>query len=248
VLAVGALDGEGLPLAGSVRGPQVAIAAPGSDVLSTAPGPPGVARYATRTGTSMATAMVSGAAARILARRPGLRADQVWGMLTGSARDVPPAGPDTATGAGALDLAAALVAPPPPSDRPEPDDDPTLASPESPLLRPGALSARAMGSVRAWSDPRDDFLVDLDAGDRIVADLRGPAAADLDLVLWRPGTPAYRPGAGFAGRWVAAASIGPGSQERLRVTAPESGTWALEVRAASGAGRYTLRARRIPGG
>jgi hypothetical protein len=248
VLAVGALDGEGLPLAGSVRGPQVAIAAPGSDVLSTAPGPPGVGRYATRTGTSMATAMVSGAAARILARRPGLRADQVWGMLTGSARDVPPAGPDTATGAGALDLAAALVAPPPPPDRAEPDDDPTLASPESPLLGPGALSARAMGSVRAWSDPRDDFLVDLDAGDRIVADLRGPAAADLDLVLWRPGTPAYRPGAGFAGRWVAAASIGPGSQERLRVTAPESGTWALEVRAASGAGRYTLRARRIPGG
>jgi hypothetical protein len=224
----------------------VAIAAPGYDVLSTAPSASGTPRYAVRNGTSMASAMVAGAAARLLARRPGLAADQLWTMLTRTARDVAPAGPDPATGAGILDLGAALAAPPPPPDGPEPNDDPLQAGRTRPLLPPGVLGARTAGRVRPWSDPRDDLRVGLDAGDRLVARLRGPRAADLDLLLWRPGTPGYVPGAAFARRWLAAASIGAGSREELRLTAPDSGVYTLEVRVVTGGGRYTLAARRAP--
>ena len=98
VLAVGALGASGRPLNVSARGPQVALAAPGEAILSTAPG--GSPALVPRTGTSMAAAVVSGAAARIIAARPGLTAQQVREILETSARDVPPTGPDPGTGAG----------------------------------------------------------------------------------------------------------------------------------------------------
>ena len=93
VLAVAALGRSGRPIAISARGPQVALAAPGQDLLSTAPraaAGPGGAGLVARTGTSMAAAVVSGAAARLLARRPGLSAQRVWAILEETARDVPP--------------------------------------------------------------------------------------------------------------------------------------------------------------
>ncbi len=245
VLAVGAVGSDDMPLAGSTRGPQVAIAAPGADILSTAPAG-GEERYVTRTGTSMATAMVSGAAARLMAARPGIRADQVWTMLTETARDVMPAGWDPATGAGVLDLTAALAAPEASPDGPEPNDDPVQAAVTRPLLGPGDRNGGAGGRVVAWSDPRDDYRVVLAAGDRLAATLSGPPGADFDLILWRPGTPAFEPGASFARRWLAAASIGPGASEQLAFTAAAGGVYSLEVRVARGSGPYRVSATRVP--
>ncbi len=186
VLAVGALSAKGRALPISARGPQVALAAPGDAVQSTAPG--ASPALVPRTGTSMAAAVVSGAAARIMAARPGLSAQQVREILEESARDVPPAGPDSGTGAGALDLAAALAAPDPPRGDPEPNDDPLLAAATRPLLAAGGAPGRtARGRTGSFGDPRDGYVVELAAGDRLSARLQGPAAADLDLVLWRPG-------------------------------------------------------------
>ena len=250
VLAVGALGDSGRPLGISARGPQVAIAAPGEDILSTAPralaGRAGDGLVA-RTGTSMAAAVVSGAAARIIARRPRLSAQQVWAILVQTARDVPPAGPDPAPGAGALDLAAALATVPPPPEDPEPNDDTRLAARTPPLLAGrGPSAATVAGRVGSHDDPRDGFRMVLRAGQTITAELVGPAGTDLDLALWRPGTPARRRDPAFARAWLSGASLGPSSDERLALTAPAGGVYTLEVQGAGGAVRYTLTARRGP--
>jgi len=250
VLAVGALGRSGRALGISARGPQVALAAPGEDILSTAPrAAAGRGRdgLVARTGTSMAAAVVSGAAARLIARRPGLSAQQVWATLVEATRDVPPAGPDPGSGAGALDLAAALAASPPAAEDPEPNDDTRLAARTPPLLRGrGPAAATVAGRVGSHDDPRDGFRVVLRAGQTLTAELAGPPAADLDVALWRPGTPARRRGPGFSRAWLSGASLGPASDERLTVAAPAGGVYTLEVQGAGGAARYTLTARRGP--
>lgn len=252
VLAVGALSASGRPLPLSARGPQVALAAPGENILSTAArGAGGVAPAALvpRTGTSMAAAIVAGAAARVIARRPSLSAQRVRAVLESTARDVPPSGPDVATGAGALDLAAALRAPVPPPEDPEPNDDPALAARTPPLLAgAGAATGTVRGRTGSWSDPRDGFRVVLRPGDTLTARLSGPAGSDLDLVLWLPGAPGGRRTATYARTWLAAASLGPTSSETITTTVAIGGVYTLEVQGAGGAVRYTLTARRDPPG
>jgi subtilisin family serine protease len=244
VLAVGALGRAGRPLGFSARGPQVALAAPGA-VRSTAPGPS--AALVARTGTSMAAAVVSGAAARVLAARPRLSPQQVREILETSARDVPPAGPDPATGAGALDLAAALATPDPPRGDPEPNDDPVLAAGTPALLAgegPGRRVVR--GRTGSWSDPRDGYPVALRAGDVLHVHLRGAGAGDLDLGLWRPGAPGGRRGRAFGRTWLAASSLGPTPDEVLAYRATDAGLYTLEVLGVRASVRYTLTVERGP--
>lgn len=244
VLTVGATRSDGTAILDSTRGPQVAIAAPGKGLLSTARR----GRYARRTGTSMATALVSGAAARLLAQRPGLTGSQLRALLIDTATDIAPPGRDDATGWGQLDLRAALAAPTPAPDGPEPNDDPAqaLRTPEPlPGTGPGATVLRA--SVDSWSDPKDDYRVRLNAGDTLQVDALGAAGSDVDLVVWRPGAPAFRSGPEYVRRWLAAAALGPGETETLVYTATRSGIHTVEVQAASGRGRYRLEIRRSPG-
>lgn len=66
--------------------------------------------YVRGSGTSMATAVVSGAAADLLARYPRLQPDDVKALLTGAAYGEPGLADPTAAGSGGLDLAAALAA------------------------------------------------------------------------------------------------------------------------------------------
>lgn len=248
VLAVGAVGASGRPLALSARGPHVALAAPGEDVLSTAPS--GVAgaqagALVPRTGTSMAAAVVTGVAARILAKRPGLSAQQVRALLEETARDVAPTGSDAATGAGLVDLAAALAAPAPPREDAEPNDDTALARRTRALLSgTGAARRTIRGRTGSWSDPRDSFRVALREGDTLAARLRGPRGADLDLVLWRPDAPGARRTRGFARTWLAAASLGPTASERIDLVAPTTGTYTIEVQGLRTPSRYALTARR----
>jgi subtilisin family serine protease len=116
-------DGCSAPLfgAGEVRhapysnvGPEVDLAAPGSCVLSTVPLASGHS-YMYLDGTSMATPMVSAAAALVFSRNPSLTAPEVEAALVGTAVDVGTPGPDPETGAGLLraDAAVASVAAPP---------------------------------------------------------------------------------------------------------------------------------------
>lgn len=74
---------------------------------------PGTEDYEPLTGTSMAAPMVSGAAALLLARNPGLTTQQLRDILLSSARPEPTFAGKTISG-GVLDLQAALAKVPPP--------------------------------------------------------------------------------------------------------------------------------------
>jgi subtilisin family serine protease len=247
VMAVAALGASGRALSISARGPHIGIAAPGERVaVPTAASPPGRTEH--RTGTSMAAAVATGIAVRAWARRPAMSAQQVRALLETSARDVPPAGWDVGTGAGALSLRAVLSARIPPPEAPEPNDDTALARLQRALLPP---SGRDLNTVRgrtgSWADPRDGFRVHLRSGDRLIARLTGPPRTDLDLVVWRVGTPAAERTPAFGARWIAGASLRPDSNERIAMVATRTGVHTVEVQGnvARGPAPYRLTVRRV---
>jgi subtilisin family serine protease len=246
VLAVAALGANGRALALSTKGRQIAIAAPGERVVATAAASRGGAPEE-RSGTSMAAAVATGAAVRVWARAPRMSAQQVRTVLETSARDVAPRGRDVATGAGAVDLRAALRAPLPPREDREPNDDTVLARLMPPLLGVRGTDVRVTrGRTGSWGDPRDGFRIYLRAGDTLRAVLSGPASSDLDLVAWRVGTPARTRTPAFGARWSAAASLGPTSAERLVMRATRTGFYTLEVQGGRQPGPYRLTVRRSP--
>jgi subtilisin family serine protease len=106
VIAVSATDVDDRLLDVANRGRQIALAAPGVDVLLPAPG----ARYQIATGTSFAAAHVAGIAALMLAKSPQLSPEQVRTILTGTARDLGPKGRDDQFGAGLADALKAVTA------------------------------------------------------------------------------------------------------------------------------------------
>lgn len=109
VLAVAATNQTDSRPTFSNYGPEIDLAAPGVDIYSTwyytgirASG------YFTKSGTSMATPYVTGAAALVWSRWPGWTADQVSQRLRATATDVNTPGWDPYSGWGRLDAAAAL--------------------------------------------------------------------------------------------------------------------------------------------
>jgi hypothetical protein len=108
--------------------------------------------------------MVAGAAAWLWTVRPQLDASQVAAILRSSARDVGPAGYDTATGYGILDVAAALAAPTPVRDLTEPNE---TASDAVTLTSATRTAAAITGRVTAFEDPRDVLRVWAPRGKRL---------------------------------------------------------------------------------
>lgn len=102
VIGVTATDADDklLPLAN--RGPQVAIAAPGVDILAVAPNE----QYALTSGTSVAAAHVSGVAALLLARKSTLTPSALRRALVSSAHRIPGKARDV--GAGIVDALGAV--------------------------------------------------------------------------------------------------------------------------------------------
>lgn len=90
----------------SSRGPEVDIAAPGASIYSTYPDK----RYATMSGTSMATPHVAGTAALILATHPSYTPDQVLNLLRSTATNLPALSTNQ-EGAGLVNTELATLAP-----------------------------------------------------------------------------------------------------------------------------------------
>jgi len=105
VIAVTATDADDKLFAMANRGSYVAIAAPGVDILMPSPG----GSYQMSSGTSMAAAYVTGVAALLLERRPGLDPDGLRKVLLSTARDLGPKGRDDQFGAGLTDAYQAVM-------------------------------------------------------------------------------------------------------------------------------------------
>jgi len=104
VIAVTATDENDKLLPVANHGDYVAVAAPGVDIFVASPG-----GYEFTTGTSIATAHVSGLAALLIARNPSLTPDAVQAILMKTAKDLGPKGRDDEFGAGLVDAYEALL-------------------------------------------------------------------------------------------------------------------------------------------
>ena len=106
VIAVSATDADDKMFRASNIGPHIAVAAPGVDILLPSPGND----YRLISGTSFSAAYVSGVAALVLQRAPGLTPDAVRKILEQTAKDLGPAGKDPEFGAGLVDAYQAIMA------------------------------------------------------------------------------------------------------------------------------------------
>ena len=187
VIAVAAVKRSGARASYSNYGAGVALAAPGGDsdypVLSTLNAgttTPAADSYGNLRGTSMAAPHVSGTAALMLARNPGLTPDEVATRLKNSARPFPAS--CGGCGAGLLDANAAVDAA---GGSAQPDvTDVADTEPNDNIARAqmlGALPALVRGTLRSSSD-LDLFGVQLAAGRTLTARLTPNASANYDLI------------------------------------------------------------------
>jgi subtilisin family serine protease len=106
VIAVTATDATDALFTGANRGPYIAVAAPGVDVLVPAPG----GTYQLTTGTSVAAAEVSGVAALLIERNPALGPHEVRRILMRTATALGPKGRSADFGAGLVNAFRAVSA------------------------------------------------------------------------------------------------------------------------------------------
>ena len=103
VIGVSATDVDDKTYKNAVRGKQVAIAAPGVDILVPAP----AGGYQLTTGTSVAAAHISGVVALMLERNPRLTPNDIRAILSATAKKLPQGRNET--GAGLVDPVQALA-------------------------------------------------------------------------------------------------------------------------------------------
>jgi subtilisin family serine protease len=104
VIAVTATDENDRVFRGANQGEYVALAAPGVDIL--VPAPHSGVQFTT--GTSVATAHVSGVAALLMSEKPSLSPEQVRSILTSTAKHYAAKGSERKSGAGVIDPLKAL--------------------------------------------------------------------------------------------------------------------------------------------
>ncbi len=105
VIAVSATDAQDQLFAQSNRGRQVALAAPGQDILVALPG----GGVEVSSGTSYSAAEVSGVAALLIQRDGTLTPDKLRNLLEKTAKDLGPKGRDDLFGAGLVNAYDALT-------------------------------------------------------------------------------------------------------------------------------------------
>ncbi len=105
VIAVTATDRDDRLFSGSNHGAYICLAAPGTDIISAAPGN----SYQFSTGTSIAAAHISGVIALLLAEKPNLSADTVRDVLKQTAQQLGASGSEDEYGAGLGDAEKAVA-------------------------------------------------------------------------------------------------------------------------------------------
>jgi len=105
VIAVTATDSHGGVFKMANRGPYIAVAAPGVDILALAPGE----AYQITTGTSVAAAHVAGVAALLLESKPSLKPADIRSILTSTAKPPGSAARNADAGAGQVDAYRAVA-------------------------------------------------------------------------------------------------------------------------------------------
>ena len=232
----------------SNRNRSVDVIAPGVSIISTIPRDvregvvtPG---YGVKDGTSMATPMVAGVAALVMANNPDtLSPFQVHRQITNTATDVGPRGRDTRSGAGIVNPLAAVTLPVPGDDTGEVNDDIKFVT----SARPAAERARSRtitAVIDQTEDPDDVYGVVLRKGDRVRAQLDHPkAGGQVDLYLWKPTTRTVR----LTGQANLEANLADysgrkrGRRQVVTFTAERSGRHYLNAFARRGGGSYALR-------
>jgi len=106
-MAVAAIDSRRRRAYFSSYGPQVEIAAPGVNIISTIPG----GRYGSKSGTSMAAPHVTGVAALVKRRHPSWHGDRIRVHLWRTALDLGVPGRDWLYGYGQVNAWRAVTAP-----------------------------------------------------------------------------------------------------------------------------------------
>lgn len=135
VIAVTATDAGDKLFAQSNRGPHIALAAPGDQILVVLP----AGRYEMSSGTSFAAAEVSGIVALMLQREPTLTPNKARAILMATAKDLGAKGRDPEFGAGLADAYGAVMAEKVPAEKAPAEKPPmaTAASPPAELTNTG---------------------------------------------------------------------------------------------------------------
>jgi len=162
VFTVAATDENDAVTSFSSMSPTNDLAAPGIGMIGDVPLTRNPTGYQNGSGTSFSAPIVPAAAAWIWTLRPTLTGSQIAGVLRAGAHDIGPAGFDSASGAGILNIPASLAAPAPPTDPGEPNDDVEQVKPgllfqlgEPPLTTTKTPSNRISATLNASEDPRD---------------------------------------------------------------------------------------------
>lgn len=118
-ISVAAIKSDGTLARFSSRGPQIDVAAPGEDIMSTFPTYPNaydspLRNFAASSGTSFAAPFVTGLAGLAYTLQPGMTDNEFQEMLRRTARDVGAPGRDDTYGWGVPDAPALLTALSPP--------------------------------------------------------------------------------------------------------------------------------------
>ena len=114
-------------------GDYIDVAAPGHFIYSTYHDLSGTNGYASMSGTSMAAPFVSGLAALVVSRQPGLTGDEVAAMIANRADDIGDPGKDVYFGSGRINTYATLVAA---NDNVKPPPDGTTGTIANPIDDP----------------------------------------------------------------------------------------------------------------
>jgi hypothetical protein len=246
VLTVGASDRSGRAADFSSRSAFVDLVAPGTGMLVAEPALDDPSGYLLDVaGTSFSAPLVSGAAAWVWTLRPTLTNTQLFDVMRFSAHDIPPAGHDSATGWGMLNVSSAIAAAAPPVDPVEPNDTIDEVAPgrmfsagDAPITTSAHRTVSLSAGVDRAEDPDDVYRVFVPPGGSATASTTA-GGVDLRLFAAKARTLEGRPAAVSAHAGVA--------QERATIrNTTKRAVWAY-VEVAPGKGvqrtRYTLHIR-----